>query len=195
MARGGAGLARMLQATAMAMAFVGAAARAAAGELHTNLVDPRAEGEDMDARPEDAPRGVWADVELVEPMRSIDTYLPMQYLVDYMGEQPHVFFRGWAQAKHGVRPGETLFTLPPDAWPAREERFRVAFKGTNRELVVGTDGVATATLPLDRSLWIPLAGFSYAAYTGEDRPSGGGAAIGSGTAGQDQEPAGDRAEL
>ena len=134
--------------------------------------------------------GVWRQIVLNPPMSTVDTYTPPEYLVDERvaaaaGGPPHVYLRGWAQAQRAVRVGQAMFVLPREAWPGREERFRVSFKGTNREVVVGTDGVARATLPLDKALWMPLAGFSYAG-AGEA-----GLELGDGTDDRASEPARD----
>jgi hypothetical protein len=54
-----------------------------------------------------------------------------------------VTLRGWLSCADDAPPGAPVFTLPPAAWPARDEPFAVAFKGRDRALrVSAADGVA-----------------------------------------------------
>lgn len=73
-----------------------------------------------------------------------------------------VALRGWLTCAAGAEAGAPVFSLPPRAWPARDEPFRVAFRGAERALVVGAgDGVARLSADSAPGAWLPLVSLEY----------------------------------
>jgi len=73
-----------------------------------------------------------------------------------------VTLRGWLTCAAGAEAGAPVFALPPRAWPARDEPFRVTFRGAERALVVGAaDGVARLSADSAPGAWLPLVSLEY----------------------------------
>mmetsp|Transcript_35616 Transcript_35616/g.42891 ORF Transcript_35616/g.42891 Transcript_35616/m.42891 type:complete len:177 (+) Transcript_35616:339-869(+) len=111
----------------------------------------------MEAVPKMAPAS-WIDLPLEPPFINMKSYQSVQYHIEADG---YVSLRGWCVATDRAEMGDPVFYLPPAAWPGREETFAITFKGSERRIVIGTDGVARLGLDLYESKWIPLASLGF----------------------------------
>jgi len=86
------------------------------------------------------------------------SWQPPQY---HLEDGTHVRMRGWVSTIRAAGAGEAVFRLPEEARPGRGEPWRVTMKGTDRENLLGEDGVARLLRDIPADNWLPLAGFSF----------------------------------
>ena len=101
----------------------------------------------------------WMDVEVnAEAFVTRKSWQPPQY---HLEDGTHVRMRGWVSTIRAAATGEAVFRLPEEARPGRVEPWRVTMKGTDREILLGEDGVARLLRDIPADNWLPLAGFAF----------------------------------
>lgn len=81
--------------------------------------------------------------------------------VQWRLDDGYVTLRGWCAAARPAPEGSAVFTLPPEASPAREETITVSIKGVDRIVTVYPDGVARMQSDLHENMWVTLLGHGF----------------------------------